>query len=135
MWTSLIGHAFLDAYDHFNRDAYLRVAVSSCEHILNDLSRFAEGDTLCISYTPIHTNHNVHNASTLGASLLARTYSYTHTGSYRALAEKAIQYTAGHQRPDSSWYYGEARQSHWVDNFHTAYVSGLLQVLHRQHWR
>jgi hypothetical protein len=38
------------------------------------------------------------------------------------LAEKAIQYTAQHQRPDSSWYYGEAANLRWVDNFHTAYV-------------
>ena len=24
VWTSLIGHAFLDAYDHFQNDSYLR---------------------------------------------------------------------------------------------------------------
>ena len=35
---------------------------------------------------------------------------------------KAIQYTAQHQRPDASWYYGEKANLHWVDNFHTAYV-------------
>jgi hypothetical protein len=121
VWTSLIGHAFLDAYDHFRRDAYLKVAVSACEHILRDVGRFAEGDSLCVSYTPIH-NNQVHNANTLGASLLARTYSYTRNESYRGLAEKAIQYTAQHQRPDSSWYYGEAPILHWIDNFHTAYV-------------
>jgi len=33
-----------------------------------------------------------------------------------------MQYTARHQRLDSSWYYGEAAYFHWVDNFHTAYV-------------
>jgi hypothetical protein len=33
-----------------------------------------------------------------------------------------MQYTAKYQRPDSSWYYGEAENLHWVDNFHTAYV-------------
>jgi hypothetical protein len=38
------------------------------------------------------------------------------------LAERAIQYTARHQRPNFSWYYGEARSLQWVDNFHTAYV-------------
>jgi hypothetical protein len=121
VWTSLIGHAFLDAYDHFQRETYLQVAVSACEHILRDLGRFAEGDSLCLSYTPIHKNQ-VHNANTLGAGLLARAYSHTRNQSYRALAEKAIQYTAGHQRPDSSWYYGEAAILHWIDNFHTAYV-------------
>ena len=42
VWTSLIGHAFLDAYDHFQKDRYLQVAVSACEHILRDLDTFPE---------------------------------------------------------------------------------------------
>jgi hypothetical protein len=121
VWTSLIGHAFLDAYEHFHKEAFLQVAASSCEHIQRDLGVRPEGDAVCINYFPT-TNHQVHNANTLGASLLARTYSYTRNESCRILAEKALRYTARHQRPDSSWYYGEAENLHWVDNFHTAYV-------------
>jgi polysaccharide biosynthesis protein VpsJ len=121
VWTSLIGHAFLDAYDHFQDDSYLQVAVSACEHIVRDLDTLAEGDSLCISYIPTQ-NKQVHNSNTLGASLLARTYSHTRNKSYISLAQKAILYTANHQRPDGSWYYGEAANLHWVDNFHTAYV-------------
>ena len=75
----------------------------------------------CISYFPT-MDLQVHNANTLGASLLARTYSHVPNASYRSLAEKAICYTAQHQRADASWYYGEASNLHWVDNFHTAYV-------------
>jgi hypothetical protein len=125
VWTALIGHAFLDAYDHFRKDIYLRVAVSSCDHILRDLERFSDGEALCIGYIPAAIkaeNKQVHNANTLAASLLARTYSFTRNNSYRELAEKAIQYTAQHQRPDSSWFYGEAANLRWIDNFHTAYV-------------
>jgi polysaccharide biosynthesis protein VpsJ len=121
VWTSLIGHAFLDAYDRFGNNSYLNVAISSCEHILRDLNQFSDGDTRCIGYFP-GQNLRVHNANTLGASLLARTYSHNRNESYRALASRAIQYTAQYQRPDSSWYYGEAANLHWVDNFHTAYV-------------
>jgi hypothetical protein len=121
VWTSLIGHAFLDAYDHFHSDRYLQVAVNACEHILCDLDTFPDGEGVCISYVP-DKNSQVHNANTLGASLLARTYSYTRNELYRELAQKAIQYTAEHQRSDSSWYYGEKANLHWVDNFHTAYV-------------
>jgi hypothetical protein len=121
VWTSLIGHAFLDAHDRFQDERFLQVGINACEHILHDLSTFTEGDSLCISYFP--TQHvQVHNANTLGASLLARTYAYTRNESYRVLAQKALLYTARHQRPDSSWYYGEAPTLHWVDNFHTAYV-------------
>jgi hypothetical protein len=121
VWTSLIGHAFLDAYDHFHRDSYLEVAKSACEHIVRDLDTFVEGDSLCISYIP-NQNLSIHNSNTLGASLLARTSSYTGNDSYRTLARKAIQYTANHQRGDHAWYYGEAANVHWVDSFHTAYV-------------
>ena len=121
VWTSLIGHAFLDGYEYFQKDGYLQVAVSACEHILRDLDTYPDGEGLCISYVPA-LNNQVHNANTLGASLLARTYSHTRNESYRDLAEKAIQYTAQRQRPDSSWYYGEKANLHWVDNFHTAYV-------------
>ena len=64
----------------------------------------------------------VHNANTLGGCFLARTYSYTKDESYLALAQKAMQYTAQHQRADGSWYYAEKANSHWVDNFHTGYV-------------
>jgi hypothetical protein len=121
VWTSLIGHAFLDAYDHFGEERYLRVAISGCEHILRDLQTFAEEDSLCISYIP-KQNKQIHNANTLGASLLARTYAHTRNESYRKLAEMAIRYTARHQRANASWYYGEAANLHWVDNFHSAYV-------------
>ena len=121
VWTALIGHAFLDAYEHFQSEEYLQVAASACEHIQRDLGASQEGDDLCINYFPT-SHHQVHNANALGASLLARTYSYTHREADRVLAEKALAYTARHQRPDSSWYYGEAGNLRWVDNFHTAYV-------------
>ncbi len=121
VWTALIGHAFLDAFEHFQNDKYLDVAVSSCEHIQHDLGVYEDGNGVCIHYFPV-TKERVHNANTLGASLLARTYSYTRNDSYCTLAKKAMQYTANYQRADSSWYYGEAANLHWVDNFHTAYV-------------
>src|SRR5664279_1263361 len=64
VWTSLIGQAFLDAHAHFQRDGFLHVAASACEHILRDVTTTPEGDSVCISYTPIH-NSQVHNAHAL----------------------------------------------------------------------
>ena len=121
VWTSLIGHAFVEAYEHFENDQYLKIAVGACEHIIRDLDVFPDGEGVCISYIP-GQNSQVHNANTLAASLLARTYQITLKESYRELAEKAIRYTAQHQRSDGSWYYGEKENLHWVDNFHSAYV-------------
>ena len=121
VWTSLIGHAFLDGYDHFHQDRYLQIAASACEHIVRDLEAFPDGAGSCITYVP-GMNSQVHNANTLGGSLLARVYSHTGNQAYRELAQRAMQYTAQHQRSDASWYYGEKYNLHWVDNFHTAYV-------------
>ena len=121
VWTSLIGHAFLDGFDHFKDKKYLQIAVSACEHILKDLGHHPDGEGACISYVPF-AKSLVHNANTLGGSLLARTSMHTGNEACRDLAKKAMQYTAQHQRPDASWYYGEKANLHWVDNFHTAYV-------------
>ena len=121
VWTSLIGHAFLDGYEHFKKDQYLQIAISACEHIMKDLEQVADGEGTCISYTPLGRNL-VHNANTLGGSLLARVYSYNRNEAYRELAQRSIQYTAQYQRKDASWWYGEKTNLHWVDNFHTAYV-------------
>jgi hypothetical protein len=121
VWTSLIGHAFLDGYEQFGDARYLRIAESACEHIMRDLGRHVEGDSVCLGYFPTST-HQVHNANTLGGSLLARTYSHNRNDDLRALAVQSLLYTAKYQRADGSWYYGEASNLHWVDNFHTAYV-------------
>lgn len=121
VWTALIGHAFLDGYDHFGKDEYLQIAISICEHFLRDIRVKVDGEGVCINYTP-GEDAWVHNANTLAGCFLARTYSYTKTESYLSLAEKSMQYTAQHQRPDGSWYYAEKANSHWVDNFHTGYV-------------
>ena len=121
VWTSLIGHAFLDGFDHFKEDRYLEIAIGACEHILHDLKNYPDAEGTCITYVP-GQNSQVHNANTLGGSLLARTYAHTKNEAYRELAQRAMQYTAQYQRPDASWYYGEKENLHWVDNFHTAYV-------------
>jgi polysaccharide biosynthesis protein VpsJ len=121
VWTSLIGHAFLDAYESFGERRYLDIAISACEHIQRDLGFHEEGNAACIHYFPTST-HQVHNANTLGGSLLARTWFHNGDGSLLDLAERAMRYTAKYQRSDGSWYYGEAPNLRWVDNFHTAYV-------------
>jgi hypothetical protein len=126
VWTSLIGHAFLDGYERFGKSEYLDVAVSACEHICKDLPRFSYPYGVCIAYIP-GGDAQVHNANTLGGSLLARTYSRTDNTRYRDLAHDAISYTVHHQREDGSWYYGEKENLHWVDNFHTAYVLDCLK--------
>jgi hypothetical protein len=122
VWTALIGHAFFDAHRHFGKQRYLDVALAACSHIIEDLPRKSYGkDAVCISYIPAEMVE-VHNANTLGASLLARGAAYDSQAPYRDVAEKALRYTADRQLANGAWYYGEKENLHWVDNFHTAYV-------------
>jgi hypothetical protein len=121
VWTALIGHAFLDGYQQISDPKYLEIAVSACEHIVKDLETHVEDDSACISYVPF-MNAPVHNANVLGAGFLARTNVFTNNPQWALIAERAIRYTARHQRSDASWYYGEPANLRWVDNFHTAYV-------------
>jgi hypothetical protein len=121
VWTSLIGHAFVDAWEHFHEEAYLDIAASACEHIVNDLALVPSRDGVCISYIP-GKHALVHNANTLGASLLARVAGATGNRDYRKLATQAMTYTANCQLANGAWYYGEKENLHWVDNFHTGYV-------------
>ena len=121
VWTSHIGHAFLDGYEQLGTTKYLEIAHNACEHIMRDIQKFDYGDATCISYVP-GLDSQVHNSNTLGASLLARTYRHTGDKPYLDLAQRALLYTAQRQRPDGSWYYGEDSRIRWVDNFHTGYV-------------
>lgn len=130
VWTSLIGHAFVDAWKHFKDEAYLGIADSACEHILRDLSTIPSRGGTCISYIP-GKDVLVHNANTLGASLLIRVYAATGNEKYRQLAIEALTYTANCQLPNGAWYYGEKENLHWVDNFHTAYVLDCFQHYRR----
>jgi len=125
VWTAHIGQAFLDAWELTNQSTYLEVTRSICRFILTDLERRPERTGVCISYVP-HLYSAVHNANLLGAALLARAYAHTRDEDCESAAKQAVAYTVGHQRPDGSWWYGEADDLHWVDNFHTGYVLDAL---------
>ena len=130
VWTSLIGHAFLDAYDHFQEGQLpARLPISACEHIVRDLDTYPEGDAaLHQLYSRRRTNR--FTTPILSAPVCWRgPIRYTRNEAYRALAEKAMQYTAQHQRADSSWYYGEAAQSALGRQFSYRLCPGLFQVL------
>jgi hypothetical protein len=125
VWTALIAHAFLDAWEITGKAEYAAAATSVAEFVVTDLERRPEGQGICISYIP-SSYRCVHNASMLAAAALARTAA---TGGDRRLLEvaaPAIAYTTGCQRDDGSWWYGEAENLHWVDSFHTGYVLDSL---------
>jgi rhamnogalacturonyl hydrolase YesR len=128
VWTSLITNVFFDAYELLGEPRYFDVAKSACNFIINDIGRFEDTDgSLCLMYTPLNRNNPsleacVHNSNVLGAWVLGRIYKHTGRDEYLSIAEKAMEFTAKHQSPDGSWYYGVANKFRWVDSFHTGYV-------------
>jgi rhamnogalacturonyl hydrolase YesR len=128
VWTALIGHAYLDAFEVTGFDWLLKVANSVCNWILAlPREKTDKGD--CISYLA-HVQSSVHNANMLGAGVLARTAKYTGSKECREVARTAMEYTCSRQRQDGSWWYAENPKYHWIDNFHTGYnLDGLKHYM------
>lgn len=121
VWTSLIGMAFMDAYEILGEEQYLGVADSICRWILN-LARNETEKGVCFSYTGLGDNScTIHNHNMLAAAMLARTAKYVAKEEYLREAKKAMRFSCSSQLPDGGWFYGEAPMYHWIDNFHTGY--------------
>ncbi len=119
VWTSLIGHAYLEAFELTGRDWFLGIAESACNWMLRlPRERTAQGE--CLSYLA-DRQISVHNANMLGAGLLARAAKYTGREEYRRVARSAMEYSCSRQLPDGSWWYAEEPKYRWIDNFHTGY--------------
>jgi hypothetical protein len=125
VWTSLIGQAFLEAYEQLKMDRCLDIAESICEWIM-DLPREHTPTGSCLSYLAI-AQHSIHNANMLGAAMLVRTAKHVGNSSYMDVAQSAMQYSCSRQLVDGSWWYGEKPMYHWIDNFHTGYNLASLK--------
>jgi hypothetical protein len=119
VWTGLIGHAYLEAFEITGREWFLRIAESACNWILQ-LPREHTGEGDCLSYLA-HRQSSIHNANMLGAGLLARTARHNGNMGYLRVARSAMEYSCSRQRSDGSWWYAEEPKYHWIDNFHTGY--------------
>ena len=127
--TAFAARAFLEAYETFKDEDYLRIAQSACNFILLDLARSSETDDrdgeFCFSYSPLDETR-VFNSSLFAAETLmcvgASTGDLAFKEQAQSLALSAAKYVLKRQRADGSWAYGSGNAQFWVDNFHTAYV-------------
>jgi rhamnogalacturonyl hydrolase YesR len=128
VWTSLIGHAFLEAFEQTGAERYLGVANKACEWILS-LPREKTESGSCLSYVPF-AQSSIHNSNLLGAGVLARTWKHLRTQQLLDVATEAVRYSCSRQRSDGSWWYGEDPKYHWIDSFHTGYnLDSLLSYV------
>jgi glycosyltransferase involved in cell wall biosynthesis len=121
VWSSLIGQAFLNAYEILGEQKYLDVAQSICNFILKDNSRVETQTGTCMSYHPLSNGSTIHNANMLSAAMLARTAKFTCDTEAVKVAKEAMEYSCSRQLANGAWYYGEDLKYHWIDNFHTGY--------------
>ena len=126
VWTSLIGYAYLDGYEQTSNPRWLQIADSVCRWIVK-LPRERTERGSCLSYLA-HVQSSIHNSNMLGAAMLARTAKHTGNGEYLNVAQSAMEYSCARQRPDGSWWYAQAPDHHWIDNFHTGYNLDSLKT-------
>jgi len=119
VWTSLIGHAFLDAFEITGGKRWLDIADSACRWIVK-LPRERTNSGNCMSYVEF-TQVSIHNANMLGAGLLARTAKHTGNEEYVSIARSAMLYSCSRQLQNGAWWYAEEPKYQWIDNFHTGY--------------
>jgi rhamnogalacturonyl hydrolase YesR len=118
-WTTLIGQAFLEAYDVFKDQKYLDVAISIGEWIIR-LPREKTSSGTCISYVAFKQN-SIHNSNMLAGAFLAQVGKLTQNAAALAAAREAMVYSCTSMRRDGSWLYGRDEKYAWNDNFHTGY--------------
>ena len=70
-----------------------------------------------LTYVPLGDTQ-VHNVNMLGAALLGR--------------RDYMEFSVKRQRVDGSWWYGEAANQRWIDNFHTGYNLVALKDYERR---
>lgn len=127
IWTSLIGFAFLEAFEVTKDKKHLEVAESICNWILK-IPRNRTSSGFCLNYTSQgEGNCVIHNQSMVGAAMLAQTYKHTGNKDFLEVASEAIKYSCTRQLPNGAWFYGEAPTYHWIDNFHTGYNLDALK--------
>ncbi len=126
--TAFIADALLDLHQETGEQDSLRLARGACDFLMRDLALIKSPKGVSFSYTPLD-RRIVHNASLLGAGLLARVATVTGEQELRNLAEQVTRFTIACQREDGSWPYGEAVSDGWVDSFHTGFVIVSLHDL------
>lgn len=125
--TNFCATALMDAYEVIGNKEYLDVALDSANFILNDLHLDEYEGEKMISYSPLHGNDLVSNASLLGSKVLAYCYKYTGNKKYLEVARSSVRACCKGQREDGAWTYSQIPPKLWVDSFHTGYnLDGLI---------
>lgn len=120
VWTGLIGMILVEFYEATGKQKYLDAISKTAKFIIEDLPLYDSDHTFCISYIP-YQKKNVHNANVIGASFLSQAKRIAGVNTEQ-VDKLSMAYTAKHQLKSGGWWYGQRKDMHWIDNFHTGYV-------------
>jgi hypothetical protein len=129
--SSFTGQAFLDLYETDADDRWLELSVEIGRFIEKELKLRDEDGKVVFGYIPRKTTV-VHNVNLLAAAFFARLFGHSNDVIHRNYATGAADYTAGAQRDDGAWEYGEEYYQGWVDNFHTGFNLVALDTVRRE---
>ena len=124
--TTFVADALMSAWDQRKDEKLLDIAVSAGRYIGETLY-YENGSLASFSYPSPGLSSTIHNANLLAAALLLRIEAAAPGTQAVDRAMKAAYYSAGCQREDGSWPYGEGNKQAWVDNFHTGYNLSALR--------
>jgi hypothetical protein len=114
---------FTRLFDLTGEEHYLEVARSIAAFVFDDLKDTPTGhDAAASSYTP-HDHSKVVNASAYRAFVLFDAAQRFQEETYRAKAQKNLQFILQTQRQDGSWLYAiDSLPEGFIDHFHTCFV-------------
>jgi len=121
--------AFKQAYQLDRNNRWLRIMESIAEHVCNDYNDVPVSSVASTcSYTPnAKRAPAVVNANAYRAFLLTSAALDLSKDSYRAVAQRNLQFVLSCQNADGSWYYGKDEQRiQFTDHYHTCFVLKAL---------
>ena len=126
--TTFVANGLLDAHEQLQDQRCLIMGIGAAEYLLDELY-WTEGAQSGFSYPMPGSRGETHNANLLAAALFCRIYKQTGAKKFLEPALRVARQAVGKQKPDGSWFYGEHRSQHWIDNFHTGYNLESLQSI------
>jgi hypothetical protein len=126
--STFVAESLLDLHDRGLDELPLRMAASAAHYVATELY-WERGDAAGFSYPLPSVQGECHNANLMAAALLARVASLTGEDRWPDRVVKVTRHSVSKQHSDGSWFYGETKSQHWIDNFHTGYNLLALRAI------
>ena len=123
--SCFVGRAFMKIYRETRNAEFLDIARSTCDFLLNDLTRIYEDDTmLCLSYAPVPMDWVVMDTSALAGTLIAEVSAATGEDNLAQDAFRLLNYVVSKKTDYGAWFYSHPPERSHIkhDNYHTGYI-------------